>query len=224
MKPLPWSFTHYEEFDGCPKLFHAKRVAKTVKEPPSPQQAYGIRVHDSFEKRQKHGAKLPPDLEEHEPFMQQLEDMHGAGHAELEACLSLDMKPCGFFDKNVWYRAKIDYIKIMPKMAYVCDYKTGNPQYPKPEQLELNALQTFIANPTVQAVRGEFYWTKTKSTGKTYMIMRDDQPRLWAKFMPTLKQMREAYETETFPPRQNFRCYGFCPLTDCEYWKPKRQR
>ena len=61
-----------------------------------------------------------------------------------------------------------------------------------------------------------------KATGGTMMLMRDQSKELWGKFTPTLRQMLEAYETDVWQPRQNFRCYGFCPLTDCEFWKPKR--
>jgi hypothetical protein len=223
MKPRPWSFTHYDEFVACPRLFNAKRIAKTVVEPPSPQIAYGIMVHDAFEKRQTGNKQpLPKDLEDHEPFMQQLDDMHGQGFAEYPACLSIELKPCGFWDKNVWLRQKIDFKKLMPQMVYIVDYKTGNPNYPKPEQLQLNALQTFLAHPEVKAVRAEFYWTQTHTTSKPLMIMRDHQVDLWRKFMPAINQLREAYELDIWQPRQNFRCYGFCPLTDCEFWKPKR--
>jgi len=223
MKPKPWSFTHWDEFVACPRLFHEKRIAKTISEPPSPQMAYGIRVHDAFEKRQKGNKEpLPIDLADHEPFMQQLDNLHGTGFAELEACMTISLKPCGFWDKDVWLRQKIDYLKLMPKMAYIVDYKTGNPNYPKFEQLQLNALQTFIAHPQVQAIKAEFYWTQTHETSKSLLIQRDEQGTLWHKFIPALNQMRAAYETETWQPRQNFRCNGFCPLTDCEFWKPKR--
>jgi hypothetical protein len=222
-KALPWSFTHWEEFTACPRLFHAKRVAKTVVEPMGAAAAYGVELHSHFEKRQKNGCPLPADIiDQHEPFMTVLEGMAGEAQCEYEACLSYKMEPCKFFSKDVWYRAKVDYMKVLDRMAYVCDYKTGNPNYPKPEQLEQNALALFIHYPKVEVVKAEFYWTKLRETKHTLMIFRDKAGELWNKFLPSLGQLREAYETDVWQPRQNFRCNGFCPLTDCEFWKEKR--
>lgn len=224
MKPLPWSFTHWDEFNACPRLFAAKRVKKTVKEPPTEAIKHGIETHTAFELRMRDKKPLPTDMKDHEPFMETLEGLHGRGFTEYEACLNMSFQPCGFWDKDVWLRQKIDYKHLMPRMAYVCDYKTGNPSYPKPEQLMLNALHIFIEHPQVEAVKAEFYWTKTHQTGGTIMLLRSQKEELWGKFTPTLRQMREAYAEDIWQPRPNFRCYGFCPLTDCEYWKPKRNK
>ena len=72
-------------------------------------------------------------------------------------------------------------------------------------------------------MRAEYYWTQTKTTnGMT--ITRDQIPAIWREFLPALKQYAEAYATDTWQPRQSGLCNGWCPVTDCEFWRPKRAR
>ncbi len=215
MKPLPFSWTHYDTFTTCPRQFYGKIVLKKFKEPETEALTWGRWVHEQFEKRQKHGCPLPQTLKEHEPFMTALTDMRGEMSCEEKVGISKDFKPCGFFDKNVWYRAAIDFKKLMPQMAYIVDYKTGKPK-PKWGQLKLNALHTFMKHPEVKAVKAEFYWTQTKETS-SQMFYRDKQSEMWAEFVPNLKQMLECYRAEEFPPRQNGLCKAYCPDLECEF-------
>jgi hypothetical protein len=216
MKPRPFSWTHYDEFNTCPRQFHAKRIAKSVVEPPSEHLAWGNYVHKQFELRQTNNKQpLPDDLKEHEPFMQKLDSLAGQGFAERKIGLSLSLKPCGFFDKDVWYRGAIDHLQLMPKMAIVTDYKTGKP-HSKFGQLKFNALHTFIAHPQVEAVKAQYYWTTSLSTTDT-LITRDQMCGIWQEFMPNLRALMEAYKTDFWPAKQNGLCRRHCPVTSCEF-------
>lgn len=216
MKPLPFSWSHFDEFTTCPRQFYGKRVLKKFTEPPSEHQKWGIFVHEAFEKRQSgNKAPLPEELKDHEPFMQTLDDLHGVGYPEQKIGISKKLQPCGFFDKDVWYRGAIDYKKVMPRMAYICDYKTGKVK-PKWGQLKLNALHTFMAHPEVEAVKAEFYWTQTKEVS-SQLFLRANIPVFWSEFTPALKQMLEAYHTDTWPAKQNGLCRQWCPDTECPF-------
>jgi len=37
--------------------------------------------------------------------------------------------PCGFWDEEVAFRGKADLVVVCGKIAYIVDWKTGNPQY-----------------------------------------------------------------------------------------------
>jgi hypothetical protein len=222
MKPLPWSYTALEDFVNCPRSYYEKRVTKSVKEPESEQMIWGTRVHKHFEDRQKDGTPLPPELEEHEAFMERLEAMPGEHVTERKIALDKAGKPCGFFDENVWFRGVIDYTKRHNDLAQIIDYKTGK-QHSKFQQLKLFALHTFAEFPDVRIVEVKFYWTKTQTlTGERYA--RDQIPQLWSTFVPNLKQYAQAFKEDIWQPRPSGLCNGWCPVKDCEFWKPKRSK
>lgn len=221
MKPLPWSYTALEDFVNCPKSYHAKRVAKTVKEEKSEQMIWGEKVHKAFEMRQLEGEKLPIDLHQHEPFMQRLKQMPGLKWTERKIALNRKAEPCEFFDKDVWFRGIIDYMKINDQFAVIVDYKTGK-VHSKFQQLKLFALHTFADHPSVEAVDVMFYWTQTgTTTGAKYK--REQIPELWKEFVPNLKQYAQAFKEDIWQPRPSGLCNGWCPVKDCEHWKPKRR-
>lgn len=221
MKPLPWSYTSLDDFVNCPRQFYEKRVAKSVKEEKSEQMIWGERVHKWFELRQLEGQKLPDDVIEHEPFMERLKAMPGLAWTEQKIALNRKMEPCGFFDADVWFRGVIDYKKVHREFAVVVDYKTGKP-HSKFQQLKLFALHTFAEHPDVEAVDVMFYWTKTQTT-TTQQYKREQIPSLWSSFVPNLKQYAQAFKEDIWQPRPSGLCAGWCPVTACEFWKPKRK-
>lgn len=236
MQPLPWSPSALDQFVSCPRQYHAQRILRTVTQEETEQQRWGIYVHKAFEDRQgaiaewsttRHGIipemkPLPSDLMAHEPHMQKLWDKPGTHFTELRAGFDKKAQPCGFKDLNVWCRLVIDYVKVDEENGRACvvDYKTGK-QHSKFEQLYLYCLWVFAMFPGVNLVNAQFYWTQTKTTTKK-VIGRDEIPALWSKFIPNLKQYAEAFKTDTWQPRQSGLCAGWCPVKECEFWRPKR--
>lgn len=222
MKPKPWSFSSLDSFVSCPRAYHEKYIAKSVVEPKTEQIIWGEYVHKAFEDRQRDGVVLPVDLKHHEDLMAKLEAHPGIPLIEERIALNVKGQPCGFFDKDVWYRGVVDYGKINGPTAYLLDYKTGK-VHSKFKQLKLFALHTFAAYPEVSTVKVDFYWTKDKTTtGDTYS--RDQIDQLWAPFIGDLKQYMQAFREDVWQPRQSGLCNGWCSVTDCEFWKPKRHR
>lgn len=223
MKPLAWSYTSLEDFVNCPRAFYEKRVAKSVKDDPDQTHLiWGNRVHKEFELYVGDGTPLSPELETHQAFLDSLRDREGEVLVERKIALSKQGKPCGFFDKDVWMRGVIDYSNIDGATAEIVDYKTGKP-HTKFKQLKIFALHIMTEYPDVQAVRVRFYWTKTQTcTGDTYTrrMMSD----LWGSFIPDLFQYKEAFASDVWQPRQSGLCNGWCPVTDCDFWKPKRNK
>lgn len=221
MKPLPWSYTALEDFVNCPKSYHAKRVIKTVKEDKSEQMIWGEKVHKAFELRQQDGTPLPQDLKMHEPFMQRLKAMPGLGWAEQKVGFDRKAEPCEFFAKDVWWRGIIDWKKVHREYAVIVDYKTGK-VHSKFQQLKMFALHTFAEHPDVEAVDVMFYWTQVGTTTSA-KYSRAQVPELWKEFVPNLKQYAQAFKEDIWQPRPSGLCNGWCPVKDCEHWKPKRR-
>ena len=59
---------------------------------------------------------------------------------------------------------------------------------------------------------------------KRFGLIRDQIDQLWAPFIGDLKQYMQAFREDIWQPRQSGLCNGWCPVTDCEFWKPKRNR
>ena len=194
MKPKPWSHTALDTFKTCPRQYHAKYVTKSVQEEKTDAMIWGERVHKAFELRQTDGTPLPAGLEQHEPYMQKLEALPGIHMVEQKA---------------------------PDEPIVLVDYKTGKP-HQKFEQLSLFALHTFAMYPKHELIYVRYYWTKTGEESR-WSYRRDDIAAMWGKFVPDLRQFAEAFKTDTWQPRQSGLCNGWCPVKDCEFWKPKRR-
>jgi len=222
MRPLPWSHTALADFVNCPRSYYEKRVAKSIKEDRGEEAIWGERVHKHFEDFVKDGTPLPDELADHAAFLTDLATRKGVVEAERKIALDTNMEPCEFFDRKVWFRGVIDYSNIHRGKAYLVDYKTGKPHH-KFDQLKLFALHLFSEYATIMEARVEYYWTKTQTTtGETYT--RDMIPSMWETFEPALRQYVEAFQTDTWQPRQSGLCNGWCPVKECEFWKPKREK
>jgi len=224
MKPLPWSHTSLDDFVNCPLAYYEKRVAKSVIETRSDQMIWGEEVHKHFELRIAEDKPLPQDVAAHEPYMRRLLALPGPrGLAEQKIALNTRLQPCGFFDADVWYRGVIDFMHVASdQTATVVDYKTGKP-HSKFKQLKLFALWVFAQYPAIKTVKVRYYWTQTfNETGEIYQ--RSQIRALWQEFMPDLKQYAQAFREDIWQPRQSGLCYGWCPVVDCEFWKPKKRR
>ena len=222
MQPKPWSFTALDTFKTCPRMYQAKNILKSVVEAETEQMRWGKMVHKHFEDRQAVKTPLPPELAAHEPYMLALETKPGVTFTEMKCGIDIKLQPCHFFDRSVWCRIIKDFEKVSDKSSIIVDYKTGKP-HQKPEQLALFALHTFLMHPQVDLVNAQFYWTQSASTTKK-VWGRDEIAGLWALFLPDLRQYAEAFQTDTWQPRQSGLCNGWCPVTECEFWRPKKER
>lgn len=222
MKAAAWSYTGLDQFINCPRQFEAVRVLKSIKETKGEQQLWGEYVHAQFEHRQRDGTPLAPELIQFEPYMLYLENLPGVHLCEQKVALDKQLRPCDFFAKNVWNRGVLDFMSIMGDTALIVDYKTGKVK-PTMKQLALFALFIFHSYPDVIKCVTKYFWTQTQRE-TTELFMREDIPKLWAKFVPDLKQYSEAFETNVWQPRQSGLCHGWCPVSECEFWKQKRSK
>lgn len=217
MKILAWSPSSIDQFANCPRQFVETRVHKNFKSEQTQDQIWGEKVHKHFEERMAHRTSLPKDLKDHEMYMIHLEELPGHFFTEQKIAFDLKMKPCGFFDRDVWCRGVIDYQKVdeESRRAWLADYKTGKP-HEKWRQLALYALHTFASFPFVDLVNAQFYWTQTQTATKK-VWGRAEIRELWGMFLPDLKQYKEAFDLNTWQPRPSGLCKGWCPVTSCEF-------
>jgi hypothetical protein len=222
---MPWSPSRLDEFKNCPSSFYEVNVAKSVIKEPFDEQSVGVTDHKHLEDYMSVGTPLPAHLLIHKKYLDKISAKDGQFWTELKCGIDKKLKPCSFFAKDVWCRLVIDYIKIDPQakvpIAYIVDYKTGK-QKENYRQLALYAIWAF-AQFEVDLVDARFYWTQTQTDSRK-VWSKKEIPELWRMFVGDLKQYAEAFKTNVWQKRQSGLCNGWCPVTKCEHWNPKRPR
>lgn len=234
MKPLPWSFSALSAYKTCPKQYSEIKVYKNVVEEQGQAAAWGNYIHEQIENYYKTRGDIPENMQ---PYMPQVraaiewtggDRVHGGSpgrrgrqmYFEQQMAISTKMKKCDWFATDVWSRAIADVLVIDDTTAYVVDWKTGKVK-PDNKQLKLFALFVFYHFPYVVNCHTSFEWLQhNQHTRAEFSVL--DVPVLWNEFTPDLKEYRDAFITETWQPRPSGLCNGWCPVQDCQHWKPKK--
>lgn len=226
MKPLAWSHSALELFENCPRQYHELKVLKRFPVQATAEMDWGLYVHKAFEDFLLLGTALPLDLQAHQPFLAAFKALPGELAGEERLALDTTLRQCDYFDKvrEVWYRGQVDARKRdrAAGTSHILDHKTGKVKSDF-TQLKGFAMFEFLTQPEIHTCRVEYYWTQTRGTsGETYT--REQLPELLRFFAVKLNRFADAFLTETFMPKQSGLCNGWCPVTDCEFWRPKRKR
>lgn len=222
MKPQPWSFTKLDKFENCPKQFYETDVAKRWPFETTKEMLWGREVHKAFENRLLRNTPLPVDLAMHEEFLARFQAEPGELAGEEKIALNTRLQGCAYFgDPDIWYRGQVDARKRTATHSHIIDHKTGKVKTDY-TQLKSFALHEFLTQPTIEQVTAEYYWTQIRGTnGETYT--RDQVPELLRFFAVKLNRYADAFLTNMWIPKQSGLCAGWCPVTTCEFWRPKRR-
>lgn len=231
MIPKPWSHSALQAYMNCPKAYYETRVAKSVVELPNAGGTWGNYVHEEFEKylnsykaRTHYDSDLyalPTDLVQYLPYLDAITALPGTMHVECKYAINAQQQPCDYFAPDVWCRVIIDVLHVDGQRAHIIDHKTGKRKLDT-RQLMLSALVVFAHHPQVKVTKTGFCWLKDqKADYETYV--RAEIGGLWEEFIPDLTRYMRSAQTMTFGPRPSGLCNGWCPVTKCEFWKPKRK-
>lgn len=225
MKPPAWSHSAVDSYENCPKQYHEVKVLKRYPFVDTKETQWGRDVHKIFENYLVYGSPLTPDLQTHEFFLAGFKAQPGELAGEERIALDINMRQCQYFDKSVqvWYRGQVDARKRDRSrgFSHILDHKTGKVKNDF-TQLKGFAMWEFLTQPDINECKVEFYWTQIKgANGETYY--REQLPELIEFFRPKLNRFADAFLTNHFPPKQSGLCNGWCPVTTCEFWRPKRQ-
>lgn len=219
MTPLPLSFTLLDKHRTCPKQLYHLKVVKDVKEESNEALAWGNLFHKAVEDYVKHGRPLTPEMSQYETLFASIpKDCQ----VEVELAVDKNLKPCRFFGKDVFLRAKTDLLRIKGDVARCGDWKTGKNRKVT-DQLLINALLIFLCYPEVNTVHTDFFWLQHKDKdSKTFT--RDQLPEMWAQLLPDMKRYRDDFHNMNFPARPSGLCGGWCPVKQCSHWRPKKEK
>ena len=212
-----WSYSSLSLFMQCPRKYHRLRVVKDIVEPPQEHLLYGSAVHKAAEEYIRDSTPIPAKYGFIQEFLDPLKALPGDKLCEHEMGLTKDFEPCGFRDKNVWFRGIADLLIINGNKARIIDYKTSkSSRYADKKQLELLSLLTFKHFPHVESIKASLLFLVCKDLVPAE-FKEDQQHDCWQKWVVETNQLESAMITDVWNPKPNFTCRGWCPVTDCEH-------
>jgi hypothetical protein len=219
-----WSYSSLDMFKQCPHKYYRLRVKKDVVDPPSDAILYGNEAHKAAEEYIKNGTPIPEKFAFMQKSLDVLKAKDGEKLCEFRMGLTYQLEPCDFFDRRVWWRGIADLIVLQPDRAWIVDYKTGkSSKYADVKQLELMALSVFKHFPQVQKVKAGLLFVVANDFVKADFHARDEFV-MWRPWFEDTSRLEKALELDVWNPRPNFSCKGWCPVTDCTHWEPKRNK
>jgi hypothetical protein len=219
---VAWSFSRLDAFETCPRKYWHQSVEKDIKEEKNEQQIHGEEAHLAFKMYFKIGQALPLHLRQYEQYLKPIAAAPGDKICEQQIALNSSFQQVEWFAKDAYLRVISDLTQHNGKQAVIWDWKFGRP-HEKFDQLKLTAAVTFLLGPEIERITMAYFWAKTK-TVSTHVMTRDQTPTFWAEIQPRVQKYQDAHAAKDFPPKPNWLCKGYCPVTSCQYWERGRKR
>jgi hypothetical protein len=215
-----WSYSSIKAFKTCPKQFyHLKEVKDYVQDSNTDALMYGKDFHEAAEAYVRDSVALPERFKYTKHHLDTLKTIPGTIYCELEMGLTQELNPCGFGDKDAWYRGIADLVIINEEtgIARIVDYKTGkSDKYADPGQLELMALCVFKHFPKITKVKAGLLFTVANSFKKA--VFDSSQAHVyWRNWMPLVERLERARETGVWNANPSGLCRRHCPVDICPH-------
>ena len=214
-----WSYSGIKKFEQCPKQFYYVKVLKQYTEPSTEATLYGTLFHEAAELCVRDGVPMPEKFSFAKPIIDELLSIKGDKFCEVEMGLTQNLEPCKFNDPDVWWRGVADLVIVNTETneARVIDYKTSkSAKYADKGQLELMALAVFKHFPKVQKIKAGLLFVVSNDFVKA-SYTRDDQPRLWEKWISAHAKMQGAFRSNVWNPHPSGLCRKHCVVLDCPH-------
>lgn len=214
-----WSYSSLKTFEQCPKKYYHLKVAKDVKDSGSEATIYGQAVHTAAEKFIRDDEPVPTKFDFIKPTLESLNRIEGVKHCEMKLGVKLTddgYAPCGFFDKDVWWRGIADLVIINGSLGYSVDYKTSkNAKYADTKQLDAVAAALFIHFPELDRIKSALAFVVSNDfiTKEHY---RSEYKAYFESFNPMLDRLIAAQESDVWNAVTGPLC-RFCPVVECEH-------
>ena len=221
-KLTAWAYSSITLFDLCPKKYEELRLKKSVVEPETQALIYGKEVHKAAELFIGKQIPVPEKYAIINPYMEKMKALPGNKLCEHKLGLRIEkgkIVPCGFFDRDVWFRCVVDLLSLdnNNERAFVIDYKTGkSSQYADDLQLKLMASAVFLHFGHIKKIKaGLLFFVAEDFIKCNYEAQQ--KLTVFAELSTLLQRREEAYKTGVFNPKQNFTCKNFCPIYKCKH-------
>ena len=217
MAKYTWSYSSINLFLQCPQKYYRLRVKKDIVEPQGEHLKYGSMVHEAAELYMRDGTPIPEKFAFIKDQLAPLEKIKGDRYCEYKMGLKEDLSPCDFFATDVWWRGVADLLIIRDDIAFLVDYKTSkSSKYADTKQLELLSLAVFKHFPEVKKIKAGLLFVVVRDFVKSE-YNEEQQHIHWMKWLEDTKRLEISLEKDSWSPKPNFTCKGWCPVTDCHH-------
>ena len=217
-KPFAWSWSRLKNFETCPKRHLEVDVLKHFKEDDSELLEWGNHVHKAAELYLTKGTKLPVGMPVLQSWLDKIKGVaYDETYVEQKLAIRKDFSPCGYFDRDCWFRTKADFLGILSIVGLAVDWKTGK-LVEDAQQLALMAASVFANFPQLQKIRTEFIWLKEgPNVSSREDFTRAGMVDMWRNLWPRIEALEHAYVTNTFPPKPGPLCRKWCVVSTCPH-------
>lgn len=218
-KPFSWSPSAVSDYINCPAQYAARRFYETLPYVETVQMKHGTTEHKHLELRLRDKTPLPEGFTRGEKYCRAFEQATADGLliAEQELALTTDLASVGWFDKQAWGRCKIDVTTVKGAKVGCYDWKTGNIREDS-LQLKINACFLSLQHPDAKEFVAKYIWLKHDTvTPRDGVFSKAQIPELWEEILGWVRQMEQAWRTETFQPRPSGLCKDWCAVTACPH-------
>jgi hypothetical protein len=219
VKAFTWSFSKIKNNDDCPRRHFELdlRKPKIFVEKESEQLVWGNKVHSALETALLSKTPLPVEMKPYQHWVDRVAAGAGELLVEQKFALTRDFQPCEYFGPRVWYRGRCDALRINGDIAIAIDWKTGKVKHDA-RQLMLMAACIFAYHPEVQHILTRFVWLQDDcQTDETYT--RADIAKEWVHLLPRVAEYEAQVAANSFPPKPNYLCRAYCPVSSCEFYQ-----
>lgn len=215
---ITWSYSNLSLYQQCPKKYYHLKIAKDITEAPSEAIAFGNKIHKIAQEYVENDKPIPAEyVVAMQAPLDKLKAMPGEKLCENKLGLTIDLKPCGFFDKNVWWRGIADIIILQDDKALTVDYKTGKKsQYADLKQLEILSLALFKHYPHVKKVKAGLMFFFAEDFVKAD-FSAEQQDDLWGSWVSDVGLLEDSVNSGVWNAKPNFTCRGYCPVSSCAH-------
>lgn len=221
---VSFSYSSIKTFDQCPKKYYHLKIAQDVKDSPGDAAIYGVDFHKAAEDYIKLGTELPKKYSYALPVLDALNAIPGVKHCEIKLGVKKTENgyaPCGFNDKDFWWRGIADLAIINGEKGYVADYKTGkNAKYADTKQLDLLAGAVFLHNPSIRVLKSSLIYVVSGE-----LIRKEHEEKKKEEYLEVfadeLDRLEGALLSGVFNAKPSGLC-GWCPVESCEHWRDRR--
>lgn len=223
-----WSWSRAKDFARCGHQTLHVKVLKSVREEEGDAIINGKVVHKIIEDFVKRGVAVPAShkylKDALEPFGWMRQSKTIELFIEHEMAVDRDFRPCPWFGRKAWGRARADLLAIEGDTGFLADFKTGKFSTDATEQLKLTAVLVFRHFPKLKKLTAlaRFLSPGTSPAYDTTTVEVYDAPRIWDAFVQEhLTPLAVAYQKSEWRKTPGAHC-RWCPVASCEYHRSKQ--
>lgn len=215
------SYSSLKSFQSCPKKWSHLTFYKDVKSTYSQSAATGHDTHKMIAESLSGGQPLPVGYEHVEAIISPIRDSGFVLLPEYKMAMDANMQGVAYDDPSKLFRGDTDLLALDGSRAVIIDWKSGSSKYPDKDQLDAMALLTFANFAEVETVNGLIVFLQDNKVEEKSMT-RQQAPFVWKQWMQRINSKQRAIASKTFPAVPSGLCRGWCPVTQCQHWEPKK--